>query len=215
MKITKAILMIILSITAITGIAVSVLGVLTYTQGITLTNVQSTSFSPSIPKFSLVVSKPVSAEKISYGDLLVLGASSPTPQIGQAIDYETNKNHYMVRAYANSEHTDVISYGTAKNVNKVAFTIPVLGLLTSLLHSPVGVFVYIIFVVTLIGIYYKLFFQKKPKKERPVIKEDNQIVVLKEIFDDAPPFTKRADRKRIIKEQKLEETVRKKEKTNA
>lgn len=215
MKITKVILTIILSLTAITGITVSVLGILTYTQGITLTNVQSTSFSPTITKFSLVISKPISTEKVNYGDLLVLGASSATPQIGQAIDYETNKNHYIIRAYANTDHTDVISYGTAKNVNKVAFAIPVLGLLTSLLHSPIGVFVYVIFVTVLVSVYYKLFYQKKPKKERPVIKEDNQIVVLKEIFDDAPPYTKRSERKRIIKEQKLEEKARKKEKINA
>lgn len=83
MKIIRVIITILLSVTAITGIAVTSLGVLTYTNGITLTNVQSDNFSPSILKFSLAVSKPVSAEKVAAGDLLVLGASSPTPQLGK------------------------------------------------------------------------------------------------------------------------------------
>lgn len=215
MKIIRVIITILLSATAITGIAVTSLGVLTYTNGITLTNVQSDNFSPSILKFSLAVSKPVSADKVAAGDLLVLGASSPTPQLGEAIDLEANKNHYVIRAYSNTEKTDVISYGTAKTVNKVLFTVPILGILTSILSNPVGVIAFTLLIGILIGVYFKMFYQKKPKKVREQIKEENQIIILKEIFDEAPPFKNRAERKQIIKEQQIEQKAQKKVKTNA
>lgn len=208
MKIIRVIITILLSVTAVTGIAVTSLGVLTYTNGITLTNVQSDTFSPSILKFSLAVSKPVLADKVSAGDLLVLGASSPTPQLGEAIDFEANKNHYVIRAYSNTEKTDVISYGTAKTVNKVLFTVPVLGILTSILSNPVGVIAFTLLIGILIGVYFKMFYQKKPKKVREQITEENQIIILKEIFDEAPPFKKRAERKQIIKEHQAQKKVK-------
>lgn len=78
-----------------------------------------------------------------------------------------------------------------------------------------GVIAFTLLIGILIGVYFKMFYQKKPKKVREQIKEENQIIVLKEIFDDAPPFKNRAERKQIIKEQQIEQKAQKKVKTNA
>jgi signal peptidase len=114
--------------------------------------VLSGSMEPAIQTGSVVVSRPIAAEEVREGDIIMfasLAGNSLTTHRVDSVESENNGLHFITKGDAN-KGADINAVVPGQIVGIIVFSVPYLGYLVAFIRTPLGLVLFLVIPATIL-----------------------------------------------------------------